>query len=80
MRYMTAHIRVAAVDIEDSSLNRNRIIIAVVAVIVLAAVGVLMLSETEPPAPTSAKVDLPKEPAGETVQPAQPAKAEPKAA
>jgi len=76
-------------------LNRNRIIIAVVAVIVLAAVGVVVLSETEPPAPTSAKVDLPKEPAAETAQPVQPvassesaepaestqpAKAEPKAA
>ncbi len=69
---MTAHTRVAAVDIEDSSLNRNRIIIAVVAVIVLAAVGVLVLSETEPPAPTSAKVALSEEPAAETAQPAQP--------
>ena len=76
-------------------MNRNRIIIAVVAVIVLAAVGVVVLSETEPPVPTSAKVDLPKEPAAETAQPVQPvassesaepaestqpAKAEPKAA
>ncbi len=55
-------------------MNRNRIIIAVVAVIVLAAVGVLVLSETEPPAPTSAKMDLSKEPA------AEPKVAEPKAA
>ncbi|MCH8155658.1 MAG: hypothetical protein IH786_10420, partial [Proteobacteria bacterium] len=54
-------------------MNRNRIIIAVVAVIVLAAVGVVVLSETEPPAPTSAKVELPKEPAAETAQPARPA-------
>ena len=75
---MTARTRVAAVDIEDSSLNRNRIIIAVVAVIVLAAVGVLVLSEAEPPASTSAKVALPKEPAAETAQPAQaPQPAEP---
>ena len=64
---MTAHTRLAAVDIEDSSVNRNRIIIAVVAVIVLAAVGVVVLNETEPPAPTSAKVDLSKEPAVGTV-------------
>ncbi len=54
-------------------MNRNRIIIAVVAVIVLAAVGVVVLSETEPPAPTSAKVELPKEPAAETAPPARPA-------
>ncbi len=78
---MTAHTRVAEVDIEDSSLNRNRIIIAVGAVIVLVAVGVLVLSETEPPAPTSAEVELPTEPAGETAQPAQPSQpAQPKAA
>ncbi|MCH7795075.1 MAG: LysM peptidoglycan-binding domain-containing protein [Proteobacteria bacterium] len=53
-------------------MNRNRIIIAVVAVIVLAAVGVVVLSETEAPAPTSAKVELPKGPAAETAQPARP--------
>ena len=73
----------AEADIEDSSLNRNRIIIAIVAVIVLAAVGVAMLGETEPPAPTSAevglpaKVDLPKEPAAQSPRPAQSPQPEP---
>ncbi len=72
---MTAHTRVAEADAEDSSLNRNPIIISAVAVIVLAAIAVILLSETEPPAPSSANVDLPTEPAAVSAQPAVPRQA-----